>query len=121
VKRIILEAVQRAEMRPPYDRQEEAGDWFIDEGGNLVIRVIGDDIDRPSCFLFALHELVEAALCARRGISQEAVDRFDAEFSGDGEPGDDPACPCRLEHRFAMLIEHLMAHEMGIEGYGRVE
>jgi len=35
----------------------------------------------------------------------------------DGEPGDLPDAPYRKEHRFAMLIEHMMAHELGIEGY----
>ena len=60
-------------------------------------------------------------------MTQEAVDahdwRFQAELEGklhpdDAEPGDDPRAPYRREHRFAMLMEMLMAHELGIDGYG---
>ena len=62
-------------------------------------------------------------LCRKRGITQKQVDDFDMspEVSGlEGEPGDLPGAPYAKEHRFAMLVEHLMAHELGIEGYGVV-
>jgi hypothetical protein len=123
MKRIILEAVPQSAMRAPYDQDREGGDWFLNPEGDLVIRVIGDDLDKPEAFLFALHELIEAKLCLSRGISQEVVDRFDAGIAAsldEGEPGDHPASPYRREHRFACLIEFLMAHELGVVGYGTV-
>jgi hypothetical protein len=127
MKRIILEAVPSAAMRPPYNRGPDGGDWFYNAEGDLVIRVIGIDLGTPADFLFALHELVEATLCRREGVSQESVDRFDAAFENmedrdfDSEPGDHPAAPYRTQHRRAMLIEHMMAQFMGLNSYGRVQ
>jgi hypothetical protein len=119
--RIIIETVAPEEMRPPYNQPGELmGDWVIASDGVLLIKVSGDILSREG-FLFALHELIEAYLCIDRGISQQSVDAFDARFNGPGEPGDNPLSPYRSEHRAAMLIEHLMAHEMGMDDYGRVE
>ena len=93
-----------------------------------MIRVTGTDPLDDETFLIALHELVEAKLCQKRGITHAAIDKFDMEYwpavsprAVDAEPGDDPQAPYRKEHRFSALIEHLMAHELGIAGYGRVE
>lgn len=102
-------------------RYETVGDWQIDLTGDLRVLVTGLDVTSDEGFLIALHELVEMMLCRKRGITQQQVDEFDLAFAGDGEPGDDPACPYRSEHRAAMLIEHLMARELGMIGYGRVE
>lgn len=127
MNRIVLEAVPAATMRPPYDQEVAAGDWSVNPDGDLVIRSIGTDLDDPETFLFALHELVEAMLCRSRGITQDEVDRFDRAFASmqdcgpDDEPGDHPAAPYRSEHRFAMLVEHLMAREFGLTGYGTVK
>lgn len=100
-------------------RYDTLGDWFADDSG-LCIQV-SDEVPPDEQFLMALHELVEWKLCAIRGIPQSAVDEFDLKFTGVGEPGDDPAAPYRREHRFSMLVEMLMAHEMGLLGYGKVE
>jgi hypothetical protein len=115
--RILIDALPQDQMR--YDT---LGDWFYDDQGNTVIQVVGaDPFDDDQAFLIVLHELVECKLAHKRGITQGAVDAFDFAFTGEGEPGDDPSAPYRREHRFAMLIEHLMARELGIEGYGKVE
>jgi len=109
-------------------RYDTWGDWFYDEAGALQIRVseqFGTALDPAECenhqFLIALHELIEVWLCKQRGVTQEQVDSFDFNFKGEGEPGDDPKAPYRREHRFAMLIEHLVAHELGLKDYGSVE
>ena len=107
-------------VHPDGMRYSTDGDWRIDVTGKLVIDVVSN-MPRMEQMLLALHELVEALLCERRGISQQQVDDFDFAFKGEGEPGDDPACPYRLEHRFAALIDHLVAHEMGVVPYGRVD
>jgi hypothetical protein len=136
VNRIVIEAVPQHAMRHPYDQGrlapspgEHAGDWFFDDSGDLVIRVTGDNLDKPEALLVALHELVEAALCRREGVSQEAVDAFDSDFASyEGsmkwafadEPGDQLEAPYRPQHRRAMLIEHLMAQFMGLSDYGTV-
>ena len=111
-------------------RYATIGDWYFDAAGDLVIRVSKDDPQFPTGdeqILVALHELVEVLLCRKRGITQQMVDDFDIHGAGSEycqengiEPGDHPDAPYRREHRFAMLIEHLMAHELGIDGYGIV-
>lgn len=109
------------EIPAPAQRYATLGDWAIDEAGRVNIFVTPDPKDGPhSAFLIALHELVEAYLCQVRGISQTSVDAFDMAYAGEGEPGDEPGAPYRKEHRFAMLVEHLMAHELGLIDYGAV-
>ena len=111
-------------------RYSSAGDWFFDESGNLIIRISNDDPDLPTedhQVLVAFHELTEVLLCRKRGITQKMVDEFDMGLGSyknipkDEESGDQPNAPYRREHRFAMLIEHLMAHEFGMDGYGVVK
>lgn len=118
--RIIIETVSPEEQRPPYNVEGMAGDWQFTADGVLLIRVSGDVLSREG-FLFGLHEMVEAFLCRERGIAQESVDRFDAAFAGAGEPGDHPNSPYNEEHRFACLVEFMMAHELGMRGYGKME
>jgi hypothetical protein len=121
MNRILIEAVPAAAMRPPYDQQEGAGDWFVNGDGDLLIRVNAADIMDPDAFLMALHELVEMRLCLQQNIPQEVVDAFDAEYEGVGEPGDDPRCPYRHAHRRACLVEFLVADMLGITDYGTIE
>lgn len=121
---IRLEFISHSQQR--YDT---CGDWFYDEEGNLVIRVSNDTSDFPtedSQHLVAIHELIEVLLCRKRGITQKMVDEFDmgegayANIPTGEESGDQPGAPYQKEHRFAMLVEHLMAHELGLTGYGIV-
>jgi len=115
--KIIIETIGQDAQR-----YETMGDWFYDEDGTLQIKVsesvwVGD----TGKFLIAIHELVEAWLCRERGITQEQVDEWDCKMHNpDGEPGDMHGCPYGKEHRFAMLIEHLIAHELGLKDYGVV-
>lgn len=97
----------------------------MDLVGNLHVRVT-ESANPHETFLIAVHEIVEAYICFSRGITDLEVDDFDFHHADqaalDGiEPGDMEAAPYRKEHRFAMLIEHLVAHELGLTGYGRVE
>ena len=112
---IDIRFIPKAEMRVA-----GWGDWWF-ENRVLHVRSINDDSDCDP-FLVALHELIEAALCDREGVSGKEVDDFDAAFGdqGDLEPGDDPAAPYRSQHRRACLIEFLMAQFMGITDYGVV-
>ncbi len=49
------------------------------------------------------------------GFLQEAVNDFDFNFLGEGEPGDDPDAPYFKEHQFASIIERQMAYELGVD------
>ena len=117
--KITIENIPKAQQR--YDTW---GDWYYDNVGDAFIWVSCDEPNLPTenhMFLIALHELVEMWLCRHRGISQEKVDAFDmANEKCEYEVGDLSGSPYRKEHRFAMLIEHLMAHELGMLGYGTV-
>jgi hypothetical protein len=87
VTKIIIEAVKPAQMRLEAYREEGCGDWAWDAEGNLHIQIasVTDVWDDEAVFLVALHELIEARLCFKSGITQGEVDAFDATFKGDGE------------------------------------
>ena len=121
--RIIIECVPPEAMRLAAYHELGCGDWyFCPNTGDVHIKVAGADVwDEEDNFLVALHELVEARLAFKAGVTEAAVDAFDFTFSGDGEPGDHPEAPYREQHRRAMLIEHLMANFLGKADYGRVE
>ena len=112
-------------------RYDTFGDWYYAAGGHLHINVSSDQGHTDDeQFLVALHELIEVYLCKKRGISQEKVDQFDMNIfpeqvrlglvEEDSEPGNCYAAPYVREHRFAMLIEHFVAHELGVTPYGNV-
>jgi hypothetical protein len=91
-----------------------AGDYFSEGPLHSTIRV-SDMGDARYELLVALHEFVEMFLCHERGIGEDMVDKFDFEYEGEGEPGDDPEAPYFKEHQFASIIERLMAHELGVD------
>lgn len=120
--KIIIETIPSSLQR--YDTE---GDWYIDKEGSLQIRV-NEDPDKPRDELCTiLHEMVEALLCIERGIYHDQVDMFDMQIHptfglpDDAEPGDHPEAPYRKEHRFAAIMEHLFALELGLVGYGVVK
>jgi hypothetical protein len=71
-------------------------------------------------FLVGIHELIEAYLCRKRGISEGSVTAFDIEFeskrpSGNtDEPGCDPAAPYYKEHLYATGIEKQISTELNV-------
>jgi hypothetical protein len=104
----------------PVMRYATAGDYQEIAGG-VQIEVF-DQGDEDKNFLIAIHELVEQYLCNKRGITNKMIDDFDfkyeenrAEDDDTSEPGDDPDCPYKNEHRFAMIVEQMMAHELGVD------
>lgn len=71
-------------------------------------------------FLVAIHELIEAWLCERQGVTDEAVTAFDMAFEanrpkGDlSEPGDDRVAPYRNQHCYATAVERLVCAALGV-------
>ncbi len=99
-------------------RYETCGDWWWNKD-TLHIRVsdLGNEDEQ---FLIAIHEIVEAWIATKRGITEEEVTAFDQKFekhrlNNTDEPGDDKSAPYRREHFFATNIERLLAHEMEID------
>lgn len=114
--KIVIEVIPHQAQR--YDT---CGDWEW-TGENLTIRVsdLGNDVFN---FLVATHELHEAMLCRFRGITTKMVDAWDLNWtpreptSGPSvdEAGNDPRAPYHREHRFGLVIEELVGHELGID------
>src|ERR1017187_5385200 len=82
---------------------ETVGNWHFDAQGNLNVFVSNMDND-DYAFLVGLHEMIEAWLCRKRGISDESITEFDKVFEQNrkegntDEPGDDKLAPYNLEH-----------------------
>jgi hypothetical protein len=103
-------------------RCAQAGDWAYSK---RLIEV--KSIQMPDWryeLLVQVHELVEAALCKHRGITDEAVTAFDAQFeiereaglhTPEAEDGDDPRAPYRKEHFTATNIERQLAAELDVD------
>ena len=100
--RIVIETIPHKAQRYP-----SCGDWLYE--GNTLKIFVSKTRDWRYSFLVAVHELIEAGLCKRAGITQEAVDKFDMKFKGKGEPGDDPKAPYRQQHAVATDIERYLA------------
>ena len=101
----------------------QIGNWEFDGFGNLTVSSV-DLKDWRMNALVQFHELVEAILCKRRGITDEQVTAFDALFeeerskglhSESDEDGDDPRAPYRKEHFTATNIERILALELGVD------
>lgn len=122
--KILIETIPHSEQR--YDT---VGDWKF-KGGDLFVKVSEmGNADYEA--LVGVHEVVEALICAKRGIEESAVTKFDKDFEkareaypelfGDTEPGDHPKAPYNKEHRFASQLEHSLSMELGVdwEGYNK--
>src|SRR5215475_13697821 len=106
MKHIVIEVIPHSDQR--YDT---VGDWITDKtitwlGRNDLLIRVSDTGSDNSNFLIALHEFVEAMLCAEYGITQQQVDDFDM---GPGknmvEPGDSVDAPYHEEHKIAEVVE----------------
>ncbi len=109
---ITIEAIPHETHRYP-----TVGDYWIDEHGDLVIKVSSTE-DWRHHVLVGIHELIEAVLCQHRGVTFESIDAFDKAVPDDSpfanDPGHDPAAPYHDEHVFAEAIERLVARELGV-------
>jgi hypothetical protein len=111
----VIKTIAHVDQRYP-----TVGDWQIVKsmfGDEIHVHV--SELKTPhGHFLVAIHELIEAYLCAAAGITQEEVDAFDIEaikHLGDAdEPGDQPDAPYYHQHQFASAIERLLAAELGV-------
>lgn len=100
----------------PHDQQQydTMGDWYRTADGTMQIRV--DNMgDWRKELIVAIHEMVEAALCEHRGISESVVSEFDKSHPNSPQPGDEPDAPYRLEHEFATDIERLIGRQLGVD------
>ena len=117
---LLFEAYRIAHADQRYDT---VGDWQAQTDGSCHITVSKMSDPRYE-ILVAIHELVEATLCAERGIKQSQVDAFDKLFESERarglhnpnrEPGADPRAPYNRQHMIATAVEMILANEMGVD------
>ncbi len=96
-------------------RYSTAGDWLIKDNGNIDIKV-SKMTKADYEFMIAVHELIEAYLCVKRGITEQEVTAFDVSDYGLSldDPGKDRLAPYRKEHMFALKVEKLLARELKV-------
>ncbi len=97
------------------------GHWFV-KNDVLTIQ-ISQEICWENKVLTLLHELIEAAICIRQGITTEQCDAFDALFEAEYalgiwpksvEAGFDPRCPYGKGHVWGTRFERLACWAVGV-------
>lgn len=115
--KIFIETIHHKNQ--PYDT---VGNWWFNVDGDLEIRV--SDMGNPDYeFLVASHEMKEAKLCQKHGITEKQVSEFDEQFererkqglhSNEDEPGDDPYAPYKDFHFLATSMERIEAQALNV-------
>lgn len=101
-------------------RYTTVGDWWLDENGDLQIRVSKLSDPRMEG-LIAVHEYVEFLMCQHDGVTTEMVDKFDKDFEAnrhpdnEDEPGDSPDAPYVKQHCIATGIERILAAALEVK------
>lgn len=95
-------------------RYVTCGDWEPMPDGSINVTVV-DYGREDGAFLVALHELVEAYICRKRGVTDEQVTEWDLRNPELEEPGDHPNAPYLREHRVATHLEFLVCQELGLD------
>jgi len=115
MKKIIIKTVP-----DNLQRYNTVGDYYTDDAGNRIFAV-SDMNNWKYEMLVVIHEMIEAALCQDRGITDEMIDAFDMNFELEQvtnphgrEPGDSTDAPYYKEHQFATKIERMLADELGV-------
>ena len=103
----------------PNIRYGNLGDWYDPNNGNRLV-VVADLPDSDMRLALAIHEIVEQHLCIKNGVPADAVDKWDAGYTGDGDPGSEPQAPYFKEHIAALIVEHAVCDALGIK-WGRYE
>jgi len=108
---ILLEVIPHS-----HHRYDTVGDWRWNNN-TLTISVSREaGLKNPDYVtLVFVHEAIEAILCRHDHVSGASVDRFDMNFKGAGEPGDDPKAPYHRQHEVAMKVEHEVAAALGVD------
>jgi hypothetical protein len=110
----------------PHSKQNYStiGDYTVDVDKKKIEIRISDMGNWRYEALVAVHELVELSIAVlHKGILDKDIIEFDKRFEHecelnlhpiDAEPGDDIRAPYRDEHRFATIVEHMLANELKV-------
>lgn len=93
-------------------RYNTYGDYWIDEREALQIRV--SEFKNPDDALYiAIHEIMEAWRCAKRGLDFKEIDDFDLANQQSDDPGLLKCAPYHAEHMQSEVVERLLCHQDG--------
>ena len=107
-KKIIINFKRKSEMRFPF----YWGDWY--EKDDCIIIDVFDSPDWRSNLAIAFHELKEKFECDEKGITVEAVEKWDTEHQDADDPGVLEGCPYRGPHISAMGTEYQVVLSYGL-------
>jgi hypothetical protein len=102
------------EIIPAYlMRYDTWDDWQVDKEGNITFQIAdaGNDLHNK---MTLVHALIEQLLTEAKGVSEETITKFDLEYAGDDEPGEEPSAPYRDEHLIATAVEMLICSHLGL-------
>jgi hypothetical protein len=114
---IVIQSTRQSKIR-----SFQSGDWWSHDHDEFTIHVL-ETMSPESQLAVAIHELVEAYLCRKHGVTDEMVCAFDDKYEAEreqgkhkdnDEPGDDPAAPYRQEHMMATHVERAVCHAIGL-------
>jgi len=94
-------------------RYSTVGDWQWQDGGLVV--TVSDLGDHRFNLLVAAHEMTEALLSKRDGVTEQEVDAWDLAHLDAEEPGEVAGCPYHTQHAEASQVERWLADLMGID------
>lgn len=103
-------------------RYETVGDYWWPRDKLTQVRV-SDMSNEGYELCVMIHEMIEAHLCALRGITDEVITKYDEAFNiklaegsvdENSEPGDQEDCPYHKEHVAATAVEKAVAEALGI-------
>ena len=90
---------------PSAIRYNTCGDWIWLPDGSLLVNVPDYGGQDNSAFLVAIHEIVEAWLCRKHGITEEEVSNWDKNHLDADEPAEVAGSPYMDEHSIATQVE----------------
>lgn len=96
-------------------RNEGVGDYSICGYKDWWELEVTNTENRKFNKLLIIHELIECMLIEENGIEEPAIDKFDREFTGEGEPGESEDAPYHKEHMKAEFFEKELAKEFGVD------
>lgn len=103
-------------------RYDTCGDWQFKPGFNSdrerLVVTVSDTGDDYMNYLLADHEIREAMLCRRKGITSKEADEYDEAHpatAGNDTLSDNGDSPYYEQHGDALAIEWLTARLLGID------
>ena len=103
-------------------RAHQSGDWTYTER-TILASVMEDTYPPQSELIIGIHEVIEAFLCRKMGITDAEVVAFDEKYEReraqgqhpeDAEPGDAEDCPYRIPHQAATHVERAACHALDV-------